>query len=1184
MSAATELQYIPKTGTSEHQPPNPERFGTGSKPARPPALQSITDQVHYYEAALLRQQRRQAHDRQQLAEARAAYAAAATEAHTINGRPVRVFAPFRRATSAFDTITPLQVISLLLILGVVIGGIVVNVGLVMLALMVGITLFYFLNLVVTLLLSARTLDAPQEVVIPAEVVRALAKVEWPRYTILCPLYKEEAVVQQFAAAMLQLDYPVDKLEIFFLTEEDDEGTRRAIREANLPPHFRILTAPDGQPRTKPRACNYGLLEATGEFIVIYDAEDVPDPLQLKRAVMTFAAHPQDIGCVQAKLNFYNVRQNLLTRLFTVEYSTWFDSTLPGLQLARFALPLGGTSNHFRTPTLQQVGAWDAFNVTEDCDLGLRLTERGYRTLVLDSSTFEEANPNLKNWIRQRSRWIKGYMQTYLIHMRRPWEYLPPRRWMNFFSLQLIVGGRTAVLLVNPITWLLTALYFILRPYVEPYYNTLFPGPVLYLAVLSLVFGNLTYIYTHFLGCFKRRQYGLVKWALLMPLYWVVTSYAAYKALHQLITKPHYWEKTVHGLHLTQHPPAPAEAPADDGTLASPGKAANLPGKEFLPPAALQLLAETNRPASDWLGQDAAPPPRPVKDRVNVRQNRLRESLARLRQVDRWLLALVLLALVSGLVATAYLYSQDYLMLYADASSRLGISRWLFDSSQPGLAQLGGVWLPLPHLLMMPFAMIDPLFHNGLVGAAVSIPSHMIASLFIYLCARRLTGSRGASFIGTLAFTLNPNLLYLQATPLTESLTAATICAASYYFIAWMHDQRYRQILYMAIAAFLCSLVRYDGWALCAMLAVLIPFISIVRSRLQARYRLEANTIFFGLLGFTGIALWVLWCALIFGDALYFQRGEFSAQTNNAVLDRPYENNLFESLRFFGINAGETSGWVLVGLAVLGLAVYSGRAIWKRQALDLLAFLPFTASALFYIYSLYRGQIIIYLPELGTPSGLQTYFNNRYGVIVIPLIALGISALVAMLQRLAFKARTLPARALHRPLLTVATGLLIVQFAWILVDRLVVLEDGLRGMSCRPTLQGVEYLADHYDGGRIVFDAGTSFYYYVMGQAADIPYSQIIYQGTSALWANALHKPAETVDWIVMNPNNPADRVARVIDSTNPRFRVQFAVVAQEPDGTRLYRRTRPEGFPAADVNRAPNLRRFANDTCNPTGS
>jgi cellulose synthase/poly-beta-1,6-N-acetylglucosamine synthase-like glycosyltransferase len=465
----------------------------------------------------------------------------------VSGREVSIFAPFCRKYSAQQTITRGQLCVLGLVgMAGILGLYMYHVEMVVVTI-AAVTVLYFVDLFMSFLLSVRTLKMSAEEHIEDALVNALSGADWPMYTILCPLYREAEVVPQFVEAMSALDYPTEKLQILFLTEEDDNSTRQAIQGLHLPPHFTIVTVPPGEPRTKPRACNYGLLQATGNYVVIYDAEDIPDPLQLKKAVLAFANQGPETACVQAKLNFYNAEQNLLTRWFTAEYSLWFDLTLPGLQKLGVPLPLGGTSNHFRTHLLRSLGAWDAFNVTEDCDLGLRMASYGLKTAMLDSTTYEEANSRVKNWIRQRSRWIKGYMQTYLVYMRQPQEYLRKGRLREFFSLQLFVGGKTAVLFVNPFMWAFAALYILLRPI--DVYHTLFPTPVLYMGTLCLIFGNFFYTYTHLIGCMKRGQFHLVKWTLLIPIYWAMASVAAFMALQQLIFKPHYWEKTQHGLHL-----------------------------------------------------------------------------------------------------------------------------------------------------------------------------------------------------------------------------------------------------------------------------------------------------------------------------------------------------------------------------------------------------------------------------------------------------------------------------------------------------------------------------------------------------------------------------------------------------------------------------------------------------------
>ncbi|HLZ22180.1 MAG TPA: glycosyltransferase [Ktedonobacterales bacterium] len=465
------------------------------------------------------------------------------------------FAAMDRAISAVTTLTQGQlVVFLLLIVGVGVG--LYLAGPMTLALLLGgVTLAYMVNLTLTVILAARVIGQSPEEQFSRDFIQDLEGMPWPSYTVLCPLYREDAVIPQFVAAMQALDYPQDRLQVLFLTESDDEATRQAIERLSLTSNFHIVTVPDGLPRTKPRACNYGLMLAKGSFTVIYDAEDVPDPLQLKKAVLAFANHSASLACVQAKLGFYNTRQNLLTRWFTIEYALWFNMTLPGLQWARLSLPLAGTSNHFRTDILRRLGGWDAFNVTEDCDLGLRLAEHHLYTTILDSTTLEEANSNLGNWIRQRSRWTKGYMQTYLVHLRRPWNYLLRRRLRALFSLLAVIGGTPATFLVNPLMWALLGLYLTERRALTPEFDMLYSAPIFYPAVICLVVGNFLYIYLCLVACAKSEQYDLLPWVFTLPVYWALMCAAAALAAVQLVVKPHHWEKTQHGLHLVRQPSA-----------------------------------------------------------------------------------------------------------------------------------------------------------------------------------------------------------------------------------------------------------------------------------------------------------------------------------------------------------------------------------------------------------------------------------------------------------------------------------------------------------------------------------------------------------------------------------------------------------------------------------------------------
>ncbi len=382
-------------------------------------------------------------------------------------------------------------------------------------------------------------------------VHALVERDLPRYTVLVPVFREANIVGQLIRNLGGIDYPTEKLEVLILIEEEDHETRDAVLTSNPPPHFRIITIPKGHPQTKPRACNVGLFFATGDFLVIYDAEDTPDPDQLKKAVVAFRRGGDEMVCVQASLNYFNDRENALTRMFTLEYSYWFDYMLAGLDLGDLPIPLGGTSNHFRTSALIELGGWDPYNVTEDADLGIRASALGYRVGVINSTTMEEANTSIPNFIRQRSRWIKGYMQTTLVHARQPIALIRQIGLRRFLSFVLLIAGTPATFLGVIPFYVITAFTIVLP---VDALAQLFPIWLLWLTLLNFVIGNVIMIYLSMMGPYKRGTFHLVLWALLNPVYWLLHSIAAYKGLWQLITNPHYWEKTEHGLTThVQHP-------------------------------------------------------------------------------------------------------------------------------------------------------------------------------------------------------------------------------------------------------------------------------------------------------------------------------------------------------------------------------------------------------------------------------------------------------------------------------------------------------------------------------------------------------------------------------------------------------------------------------------------------------
>lgn len=366
--------------------------------------------------------------------------------------------------------------------------------------------------------------------------------ELPIYSILIPLYREPLeVIRQNLAAIDALDYPKTKLDVWLITEADDTATHDALKHAAPPDYCRILHVPASAPRTKPKACNVALPLLRGEFATIYDAEDIPATNQLKLAVAAFRNSRPKVACLQASLNYYNREENLLTRLFAIEYSALFTMFLPALRILSIPIPLGGTSNHLRMSVLREVGGWDPYNVTEDADLGIRLNYMGYRTDMLPSLTLEESPISLKAWLNQRSRWIKGYIQTWLVYMRDPLGLFAALGPVGFFGFQLFVGAPALTFLLAPIFWCISILLlFELTPALY------LPDWLLGCCAVTFTLGLILQWVTAFIALDREgwKHMRLALWA--YPFYWLLHSVACVKALWQLAKRPHFWEKTAHG--------------------------------------------------------------------------------------------------------------------------------------------------------------------------------------------------------------------------------------------------------------------------------------------------------------------------------------------------------------------------------------------------------------------------------------------------------------------------------------------------------------------------------------------------------------------------------------------------------------------------------------------------------------
>ena len=373
----------------------------------------------------------------------------------------------------------------------------------------------------------------------------------PKVSIIVPLFHEDTVLPRLIDTLSNLDYPRESFEVKFLLEEVDNLTVAAIAKNKLPGFIECLTVPKDWLQTKPKAMNYALPFCDGEVIGIYDAEDRPEPDQILKVVDHFLTAPSEVACVQGYLDFYNSRHNWLTRCFTMEYATWFRVILKGIQRLRIPIPLGGTTVFFRRDILERIGGWDAHNVTEDADLGMRLSRFGYRCEMVNTTTWEEANARPLPWVRQRSRWLKGYAITWATHMRNPselWRDLGPT---GFIGFQIIFLGGLSAFLAGPIFWALWLSHCGLP--VIPI-NTL-PAGLWELFAGTLIVGQVTMFTVILLAIWNRERKHLAPYFLALPFYWPLGTFAAYKAIAELFYAPFYWDKTTHGVTSDDHSPS-----------------------------------------------------------------------------------------------------------------------------------------------------------------------------------------------------------------------------------------------------------------------------------------------------------------------------------------------------------------------------------------------------------------------------------------------------------------------------------------------------------------------------------------------------------------------------------------------------------------------------------------------------
>jgi cellulose synthase/poly-beta-1,6-N-acetylglucosamine synthase-like glycosyltransferase len=401
--------------------------------------------------------------------------------------------------------------------------------------------FFFLMLGLKILLCGVGLAVRRRVFAIGRRAPPVSDESLPIYSILIPLFHEAACIADIISSMNALDYPAHKLDIKLIVEEEDSATLHAIHAAHPDARYHIVRVPRGTPQTKPRACNYALRFVRGDYVTIYDAEDAPAPSQLRMAAHIFAAHPE-IACLQARLNYYNARENWLTSLFAIEYTTLFDVMLPALYALRIPIPLGGTSNHIRLDVLRAIGGWDAFNVTEDADIGMRLAINRYPTLPLDALTMEEAPIHLWAWIKQRTRWIKGYMQTWRVMHRHHAQQRHAWGIKGWFGAHCFIGGGSLGYVVTLPAMMVCMIDYSIAgalPALPQWYGQ---AAALLLCSTCIV---------QWVCAWQVRRFAPVRYswlaALLYPFYFLLHGIAGVRALWHSITAPYLWEKTTHHL-------------------------------------------------------------------------------------------------------------------------------------------------------------------------------------------------------------------------------------------------------------------------------------------------------------------------------------------------------------------------------------------------------------------------------------------------------------------------------------------------------------------------------------------------------------------------------------------------------------------------------------------------------------
>jgi len=487
------------------------------------------------------------------------------------------------------------------------------------------------------------------------------------------------------------------------------------------------------------------------------------------------------------------------------------------------------------------------------------------------------------------------------------------------------------------------------------------------------------------------------------------------------------------------------------------------------------------------------------------------TFGRSLSVERWILSV---ASILAIVSTAIAYANGYIIAYGDAESHLNIAKRVIDSLTPGLAQLGGIWLPLPHILLVPFVWSDFLWRSGLAGSIVSGIAFVISTLYIYRFTHLITGHRMASVFAAFLFAANPNILYMQATPMTELVLIAFFVMSSYYFVAYLLDStRIFNLVFAAFFGFCASLSRYDGWGLVLMEAAVLILYLLPWGSLKRKWStLEGRLILFSTLAFFGIFLWLTWGFLILGDPLYFTHSEFSAKSQQNSWhvrgELPSYHDLPSSLLYYSTTSSVTTGSVVTALAVIGLLLFAtDRRIKYRFHVLLVLAVPF----IFNVSTLYLGQSVIFIPNLTPDSFEWKLFNVRYGLMMMPCAAVAAGYLFYRLSLLGYR------RAFQAALVLLA----VVQAGLFVTGRapVITLDDGRIGLSSliSKNRDAEQWFKANYDHGKLLAD---DFSRAISIVHTPIDMKDVIYIGNKPYWEESLREPEKYARWIIMQENDP----------------------------------------------------------------